>query len=160
MRFTQGIGVVLVMLLLVPSSGASVRRLEIQDLSRNATKIVVARVDSLSAAWDDAKIMTTVTITPSEVLKGSGVVAGEEMTFRIPGGTVGGISMHSGEAPVIRQGESVVLFLRPGVSDCDVYGWFQGKYTVIDGRIRELQNTTLDQFRATINQFANTKGDK
>ena len=64
-------------------------------------------------------------------------------------GRVGETTLHVGEAPDFRVGETVVLFLKSG-GPCGVYGWFRGKYTVVDDKIRERRSTSFAEFRALI----------
>ena len=72
------------------------------------------------------------------------------MSVKVPGGTIGRITLRAGEAPRFRVGEDVLVFLRPRVSQCDVYGWFRGKYTIVNGRIREKQGLRLHDYLATV----------
>ncbi len=138
----------LVLLALLSLSLGSVRLLSLADLCKGSTRIVVGGVTKMTSHWEGSLIVTDVTIVPNENLKGSGAAP---FTVRIPGGTIGDVTLKAGEAPVFAVGEMVVLFLKTGSgSPCDVYGWFRGKYTVVGGQIRELKNTSLAQYRASI----------
>ena len=88
-------------------------------------------------------IVTDWTIDPQENLKGTG---DSRFLVEVPGGTIGGITLRAGEAPRFRIGEDVLVFLRPQVSECDVYGWFRGKYTIVNGQIREKQGLRVDDY--------------
>jgi hypothetical protein len=142
------------MALLVPASYAGVRPLTLADLCKNSTLIVHGTVASRHVRWEGTTIVTDWTIRPFETLKGT---AGKSVNATVPGGHIGGITMHAGEAPRFRVGEEVVLFLRFGTGACDVYGWFRGKYTVIDGRIREKAGCTVVGFLAEIRKKLGTR---
>lgn len=131
------------MMLLIPCARAGVRPLTLEDLCEGAVRVVRGEVTSHTVRWIDGRIVTDWRVSPSENLKGSGK---EPFSVQVPGGTIGEVTMHAGEAPRLADGEEVILFLRPGVSFCDVYGWFQGKYSVVDGKIRELPGTSVDEF--------------
>ncbi len=80
-------------------------------------------------------------------LKDTGAVP---FTVKVPGGTIGGLTMRTSGTPRFSLGEDVVLFLKPGTARCDVYGWYQGKYTVVGDLVREKQGTTIEQFLGSI----------
>lgn len=135
------------LLTLLPFSAAGVRKLTLEDLTRGASRIVVGDVVSTQAQWEDGRIVTLATVQVDHNLKGSGAA---QVVVRIPGGTIGNLTMKVGEAPVLNAGEEVVLFLRPNVCPCDVYGWFQGKFTVVGGLVREMRDLPLSDFESTI----------
>jgi len=139
----------LCVLLLVPLARAGVRPLSLQDLCTGATRIVVGQVTDLRPQWEGNLIVTRVQLSLESSLKGSG---GDSVVFTVPGGTVGQVSLRVSEAPRFRVGERVVVFLRPGVSRCDVYGWYQGKLTVVDEKIVEMRNASLTALEAAIAQ--------
>lgn len=136
--------------LFVPASGAQVRSLTLTDLCTNANRVVVGGVNKVESRWQGTKIVTDVTIAPTENLKGQGTLP---FVITIPGGTVGGVTLRASEAPVFAVGEQVVLFQKTGPSPCGVYGWYRGKYTVVNGNIRELVNTTYLQFKQQLEQI-------
>ncbi len=133
----------------------SVRPLTLEDLCSGSDTIVLAGVQSLESAWDaqQAKIETTVTLVPIETWKGA---THQQIPVKVPGGTVGAITMKCGEAPTFHTDDAVVCFLRTRDGVTEVYGWFRGKYTVVDGQIRELPDTSLDAFRTRTLGIVNT----
>ncbi|MAG58734.1 MAG: hypothetical protein CMJ83_20790 [Planctomycetes bacterium] len=141
------IAVLILISTLVPIAGAQVRPLSNTDLCQRADRVVVGGVNKLESRWEGNKIVTDVTIMPTENLKGSGV---GPFVVTIPGGTVGAVTLRASEAPRFTVGETVVLFLKPGSSPCDVYGWHKGKYTIVNGTVRELVNTSWAQFRQSL----------
>ena len=135
------------LLLLLPCASAGVVPLTLSQLCSGASRIVRGQVVGESVHWQGGMIVTDWTIAPALNLKGSGSLP---FQVTVPGGTIAGVTMHAGEAPRLKVGEDVILFLRPGVAECDVYGWFRGKYTIVDGKIREKAGTTADAFIASI----------
>jgi len=129
---------------------AQVRALTPQQLCRNADRVLTGGVNKLQSRWEGQKIVTDVTIVPVRNLKGEGT---SPFVITVPGGTMGGITLRASEAPRFSVGEHVVLFLKPGSGPCDVYGWYRGKYTVVDGKVRELVDTTLETFTAQLEQI-------
>ena len=137
----------LTLALAVPCLMGGVRPLALKDLCRNSTRVVRGLVSAEQVRWEGTTIVTDWTITPVENLKGTGVVP---FTVKVPGGTIGGLTMRTSEAPRLAVGEDVVLFLKSGTARCDVYGWYQGKYTVVGNLVREKQGTTIEQFLGSI----------
>ena len=136
--------------LFAPAGAAQVRSLTLTDLCTNADRVVVGGVNKVESRWQGSKIVTDVTIAPTENLKGQGNLP---FVLTIPGGTVGGVSLRASEAPAFTVSEHVVLFVKTGPSPCGVYGWYRGKYTVVNGNVRELSNTTFEQFRSQLEQI-------
>ena len=134
----------------VPVVGAQVRTLTLTDLCTHADRVVVGGVNKVESRWKGSKIVTEVTIVPMENLKGEGT---PPFVITVPGGTVGGVTLRASEAPVFAVGEQVLLFKKNGPSPCDVYGWYRGKYNVVNGRIRELVDTTYLQFKQQLEQI-------
>lgn len=132
---------------LVAGASAQVRPLTLDDLCRNATRIVAGEVTKLSSRFEGTRIVTDVTMRLTETLKGR---AAPRVTFKIPGGTVGGLTLNVSETPTFTKGEQAVVFLRPGNVPCDVYGWFRGKYSVVNGRVRELKGRTATKLHEDI----------
>jgi hypothetical protein len=144
-RFWTTLGVALAMGGL--SSAVSVMPLTIQELSTGSDDIVYGRVEKLDSYWRDQKIETIVTLTPYETWKGA---AAPKVHVRVPGGTVNGITMRCSEAPTFRTQDEVVCFLKTRDQAKEVYGWFRGQYTVVNGRVREMPSMTLSGLRASV----------
>lgn len=134
----------------VPAVGAQVRTLTLTDLCTHADRVVVGGVNKVASRWQGSKIVTDVTIAPTDNLKGTGSLP---FVITVPGGTVGGVTLRASEAPVFTVGEQVLLFKKNGPSPCGVYGWYRGKYTVVNGHIRELVGTTYLQFKQQLEQI-------
>lgn len=144
-RFWTPFGIALLMGGL--TSATSVRPLTVQQLASGADEIVYAKVKRVESFWTGQKIETDVTLASSEVWKGS---PARDVVVRVPGGTVGGITMRCSEAPTFRMSDDVVCFLKSKGATKEVYGWFRGQYTVVNGLVREMPNTTLQAFRANV----------
>jgi hypothetical protein len=129
------------------SSAVSVRPLTLQELTSGSDGIVYGRVEKLESYWRDQKIETIVTLAPYETWKGAGT---PKVEVRVPGGTVGGITMRCSEAPVFRAHDDVVCFLKTRDQAKEVFGWFRGQYTVVNDRVREMPNTTVANLRASV----------
>ena len=133
----------LALTLCVPLAGAQVRSLTLTDLCTHADRVVVGGVAKMEPRWLGQKIVTDVTIVPTETLKGTGNLP---FVLTIPGGTIGNVTLRASEAPTFAVGEQLIVFPKANTPG-GVYGWYRGKYTVVDGSIRELVNTTFAQFR-------------
>ncbi len=137
----------LVLALVVPD--LSVRPLSLAQLCEGSGRVVVGSVKSIESAWNDThtRIETTVRVEVTETLKGS---AASSVLVTVPGGTVGNVTQHVGDAPVFSAGEKVVCFLRRESASSEVYGWFRGKFTVVGDSIREIKGQTYAGLRSSI----------
>jgi hypothetical protein len=133
------IPVLLVGILLADTAPVSAMVLEmsLKELSRRADRITIGTVSELESRWEpDGLIATYATIRPEEHLKGR-MMAGD-LTVRVPGGTVDGITLQVSDTPRFALGERVLVFLQ--TDEHEVYrsvGQLQGKHTVRDGRVVE-----------------------
>ncbi len=148
------IALVLVGAAVLGGSAVSVRPLSLKDLCTGSDTIVLAGVQGVECAWDaqQAKIETNVTLIPLETWKGNSV---PQIQVRVPGGTVGNITQKCSEAPAFQPNDVVVCFLHHRNGVAEVYGWFRGKYTVLDGQVREIPDTTLGAFQASVMKLVN-----
>ena len=106
--------------------------LTLDDLARNALVIVEARVESMASAWnaDRTQIRTTVRLKPDLFHKGDDGSASLELVLL--GGVVGEDGLAVIGQPEFRNGERVLLFLRPDWkrSDVPVVEMEHGKFTI------------------------------
>lgn len=137
----------LVLALVFPSM--SVRPLTLAELCEGSGRVVTGSVKSIESAWNSThtKIETSIRVEVTETLKGS---VTSSVVVKVPGGTVGNVTQHVGDAPVFSSGEKVVCFLRHNEASSEVYGWFRGKFTVIGDAVREMKGTTYSGFRSSI----------
>ena len=105
-----------------------------QQMAQGATAIVIGRCTGTQSRWDERRLVTDVTITVDESLKGE---AGGTLTLEIPGG-VGNkgkfaLAMTYPGAPQFSLNEEVFLFLNnpvDGSNNYTVMGYDQGKFSV------------------------------
>lgn len=149
----------LAVLVLVPlrTSESAVRPLDMAGLAKEATLIVRGTVSAQSVHFqEDARgqlIVTDHKITVRELLKGRIADDARTLTLETEGGRVGQLICRSWEEPTVAKGEDVVLYLwpsqeRPGVWRC--YGAFQGKLTLLGGRLRESRDRSWEDYRAEL----------
>jgi len=104
---------------------ALVVRMSLEDLSREASSIVIGEVTDAQSFWEDGNIYTNVTISVEQYVKGAG---GKQVTIKVLGGTVGDITQWVSDAPIFQIGERTLLFLR----NDQVVGWHQGKFAIVN----------------------------
>jgi hypothetical protein len=104
------------------------------DLTEQAELITVGTVTGSQSQWVGRNLVTVVSVSVSEVLKGS---AGSAITVVLPGGVDANrrfpIAMSYPGAPQMGAGEQVVLFLVGDDMIAGTYaiaGFSQGKYTI------------------------------
>jgi hypothetical protein len=100
------------------------------ELTADATVVVRGIVVATEARWLEGRrgIETVVTLAASDYVKGN---LGRSLTFRVPGGQMGPYRSFMVGAPVFRQGDDVVLFLKAsGAEVPHVVGFNQGVYRV------------------------------
>ena len=125
----------------------------LDELTEGSDSIVIGSVISTSSQWntDKTSIYTTVVISVEEIIKGEKELEGERITIVNAGGEVEGVIQAVSDIPVFNQGERALIFLqvysevRALTPDIDisqstvpvftVYGLFQGKLDIIDGKI-------------------------
>ncbi len=117
---------------------AEVVPLSVQQLVQESENAVLTTVESTDASWtgtaaapgsERGTIMTAVRLSVIEVLKGSAV---DELTISVPGGRVGNREVIVGDAPLLRAGQTYVVFLD---SLGRVVGWRQGRMPVQAGQM-------------------------
>ncbi len=121
----------------LPASALMIRY-DLQRLSTGSDKIVIGNVVDTESKYlvPGRAIYTFVTIDVEEVLKGE--ISGNELTLRVPGGTVGEETMVVEHEPDFMIGEKVLVFAARQVDGQDVlYNAENGKYTIEDGIVVE-----------------------
>jgi hypothetical protein len=107
---------------------ALVVKMSLEDLSREASSIVVGEVTDMQSQWEDGNIYTDVTISVERYIKGAG---GKEVTIKVLGGTVGDITQWVSDVPDFQIGERTLIFLR----NDQVVGWHQGKFAIVNHEV-------------------------
>lgn len=145
-----------VSLIIVMTAGvsfATMRKLELKDLTAQATHVVTGTVLSTVSGWTpEGSIETRVRVRIDQYLMG--LPGGGTVDLAIPGGEVGGFGLAVSDMPKFVEGTCVLLFL--GLSDLRsprVIGLHQGKFTLKQGRVIEnglAENEFLARVRAEI----------
>ena len=109
--------------------------LDFRTLATSAEVIAHGRVTALSPQWasDRHGIDTVVTLLVTQYLKGD---LGAQITFRVPGGTIGRLRSVRVGAPVFRVDEEIVVFLgAAGPAVPRIVGFNQGIFRVTTDEI-------------------------
>lgn len=106
------------------------------DLIQDAELIVVGRVEGQESRWIDRDLVTLVTVSVAEALKGA---PGAQVTVVVPGGVDANrpvpVAMTYPAAPELLGQENVLLFLTSEgrlAGGYSIVGFSQGKYTVVE----------------------------
>ena len=115
----------------LPSHATVVMKLSEEDMAHQAGTIITGTVTSVKSEWNEerTKILTYITITPSNFLKGD--QPAQEIVIVQPGGEVGDIGMLVEGTPVFEEGEEVLLFLKRGRKGFHrTVGLSQGEFSI------------------------------
>jgi hypothetical protein len=121
----------LVALAVIPTGAVTVAPLSFEELVRQSSSVVYARVLDVRGQWTDDRrsIDSLVTV---EVIKGLKGTSATELTLTVPGGQVGRYLNLLPGAPVLARGDLAVLFLTARGPRLPVTtGFTQGIYRVI-----------------------------
>jgi hypothetical protein len=146
-----------ILLLFFTHASALMVKLSLEELTTESNSIIIGKVDDIKCAWDEEHrfIYTYVTIKVEETLKGS---LKDRIVVRHLGGEVDGKGLGVSDQPSFKMGERVLLFLtgerEKGVYE--VYGWFQGKYTIVDDTVIEIEEP-LSKFLEEIEKILKLK---
>jgi hypothetical protein len=134
-----GLVIALFLILAWPATvrATTLERLSVEQMARRATLVVQGDVVSTAAEQTPAGVRTVVHVRVLESLKGAPSAV---TTCYVPGGVLpDGTRVVVDAMPSFRPGESCFVFV-------DVHGWvvggFQGKLTVVDGRVTDIGQTT------------------
>ncbi len=122
----------------------------VNQLADNSTHILRAKVESKAAHWNETHnyIFTYVTLQVKEQYKGK-LTLPSMITVVVPGGAVGDTGLTVEHAASFSVGEDVVVFLSKRGLVFDVTSWELGKYTVVNGLVKE-KKLPLADFAAAI----------
>ena len=121
-------------------ASAQVIPLTHKQLCDNSDHVVQGRVTSMTCLWDGPLIVTDIEIAVQADLKGT---APKTVTIRQPGGTIGKKSLRVSASASFRTHQDVLVFLKKDGDHYRVFGCYRGKYTLVDGDVRELKQTTV-----------------
>jgi hypothetical protein len=100
----------LLVLAALPAAAAQFRSVTVEEAARSSEAVVRGRVERRASRYADGgvRIVTDVEISVTGAWKGS---PGARVVVTVPGGEVGEVGMWVDAAPVLVEGEEVVLFL-------------------------------------------------
>ena len=124
------------------NSLASMRKIELPELTLRSEVIVSGNVTNIESRLADG-IFTYVTISVEQIIKGS--ILSSHILLRLPGGEVGEITLTASDVPKFTVGESIIVFLKADGAYYNLWGLYQGKYTVQENTVLE-NNQPLDVF--------------
>ena len=130
---------IFVLLLMVENGHALLVKVSLEDLSIEASSIVVGEVTNVQFQWEGGNIFTYVTVSVEQYVKGAG---GTEISVKVPGGTVGDITQWVSDVPSFQIGERMLLFLKDGFFQ--IVGWRQGKFTIVNHEVM-VENILVDE---------------
>jgi hypothetical protein len=127
---------VLALAVAVPAHATTARQLSNEGLTETSELILIGRAESSRAVWIDRQLVTLVTVSVTESLKGS---PGETVTVALPGGIDSQrrfpVSVTWPGAPTLQPQEEVFLFLVPwqeiAADSYTVAGFSQGKFSIV-----------------------------
>lgn len=129
-RFLIFAGVLALTLCTTPASATQVLHQTLRDLTLGSSDVVIGRVEETRTHWNEShtKIVTDVTVSVSESLKGAG---GNVLTLTQLGGDLDGFRYSVPGSPLFRQGEEALLFVwRDARGRAQVNGLAQGKFEI------------------------------
>ena len=108
-----------------------------RQLVCESTQIIRGQVTDARSAWDPQgqAVWTTATVQIDAVHRGD-LSPGTSITVKEVGGTVGSFTLEAEGFPTFKQGEEVVLLLRPWEDDPSTYrvwGYGRGKFNITRG---------------------------
>lgn len=125
-----------------PAGAITIVPMTFEQLVDESSGIVYARVRDVRGQWTSQRnaIESLITLDVLRHLKGS---LGEQILLRLPGGEAGGLVNVLPGAPVLRQGDLVVIFLKArGPAIATALGLGQGIFRVgVDPRTGEARVT-------------------
>ncbi len=116
-------------LMALPAAAAQFRSATVEEATRTSDAVVRGRVEQRTSRYleDGSRIVTDVEIAVASAWKGD---PGARVVVTVPGGVVGDVGMWVDAAPVLEQGEEVVLFLARRGPRWHVNGLALGKFRV------------------------------
>ena len=113
----------------LPAAAAQFRSASVEEAARSSDAVVRGRVEHRASRFleDGNRIVTDVEIAVSSTWKGN---PGARVVVTVPGGVVGDVGMWVDAAPVLDDGEEVVLFLSRRGPRWHVNGLALGKFGV------------------------------
>lgn len=120
-----------------PVVSASMIKISLEDLSREADVIVIGDIKEGESRWNlwRTMIYTYSTLSVEKYIKGTG---SETLTIITKGGEVGDYGVWVEDVPLFTKNETVLVFLKKEGNEFSVAGWAQGKYVVENESVRDI----------------------
>lgn len=116
-------------LVAIPNVIGLVEEKNLNDLVKESDNIVIGKVTNKISYWEDKVIFTDIDISIKQNIKGKQ----DKIKLKIPGGTVGNVTLTVEDVPSFARGEETLLFLKEN----QIVGQFQGKYSIKDDNTLE-----------------------
>ncbi|MFQ6105068.1 MAG: hypothetical protein ACE5OP_12380 [Candidatus Glassbacteria bacterium] len=150
----SGFAAFLFLFLIGDAKSTTLIQKDLDDLIIESEHIILGTVIAKSSDWSvnyaqrKSLIYTTYTIKVEQAIKGEDKGT---LQFRTVGGQSGSCLLHVPGVPHFDIGERTILFLRSQIPDaiCDVVGFEQGRYTVIEDTVVE-NGMKLNEFLAMV----------
>lgn len=135
-----------------PVVSASMEKMSLEDLTREADVILIGNIVDVDSKWglERDKIYTYSTVSVERYIKGG--TGEEELTILSEGGRIGTLFIWVEDTPTFLKDETVLVFLKKSGKEYNVVGMSQGKYTLKNGVLTGLEGerTQLKDFLGQI----------
>ncbi|MBI4475307.1 MAG: hypothetical protein HY646_21770 [Acidobacteria bacterium] len=119
-----------VMLLTMPASATTIRKMDLPQLVAKADSILQGRVESVETRWENNLAYTYVSLRVDDPLKGE---RRRTVLIKQLGGRIGGLMFMVSGMPQFETGDQVIVFLKDWQDGTyDVVGLNQGKYEIVN----------------------------
>lgn len=123
----------LLLALAAPARATVVLEVGLDELSRTSDVIfhgTVTRTDVVAVGGDATRLVTDVTFSVAQVIKGRALAPDPAFTLRLVGGARGGLEVRIPGMPRFAAGDEVVLFLERTDGGFAITGFSQGRFSV------------------------------
>lgn len=119
-----------------------------EEIVKQSDGIIIGTVESLQVTKapsdlraNEEDIVTNVDILVERYLFNPKNLSLSKITVQTIGGTIDDKTIIAEDSPIFQKGDKVVVFLhQKNDATFTVYGWSQGKYTILDDRLANNQN--------------------
>jgi hypothetical protein len=117
------------------ASGTTVVPMSLTTLADHSAQVIIGEVSEVRCFWAEnpRQILSEVTFSGVQYLKGGAADSGDTFTLVVPGGTVGDLRMQVCCAPSFDVGEKWLVCLLPAYKTFPVAGVSQGAFRIVNG---------------------------
>lgn len=134
---------ILLCLIAIPAYASVVLAYDLPTLTKDAELVVKGTVKKTESKWVGKRIVTEVTLTIDQTLKGS--PASSEVVLYTLGGVVDGVGMKVSGMATFTPKEEVVVFLKSYKGNYSTLGLGQGKYKLtLDAKGNKIATPEVD----------------